>query len=267
MKNKEEASAEQQITPVAGRLKNHTNARVGLRRSGISISTEELLKFQLDFARARDAVQREIDETDVFQKLQAIDRRALLVYSAASSLQMYLQRPDLGRILSVESEAQLKARSPEKSDICIVLTGGLSSAAIHQAFPLIERLAAALQGEGTTVAPLVLAHRGRVAIGDPIGALLKAQLSLVLVGERPGMSSSNSLGAYLTYAPQPGKTDESRNCLSNIREGGLSVDEAVFTLLSLIRESTRLKLSGVQLKDRSRESLTLKDGAKPIAGE
>ncbi|GAA5217659.1 ethanolamine ammonia-lyase subunit EutC [Corallincola platygyrae] len=252
-------------------LNQFTDARIGLGRAGGSLPTEELLKFQLAHARARDAVHQPLDIADLVSQLGSISdqlphlKEALT--SQANDRISYLQRPDLGRKLNEASINYLKqqvdviterAAIAQSFDLAIVIVDGLSSTAVQtNASPLIAQLFSALNEERLewSIAPLVLVTQGRVAIGDEIGALMHARAVLVLIGERPGLSSPDSLGIYLTHDPQPGRTDAQRNCISNVRPGGLSYSEACNRTLYLLREARRLGLSGVQLKDRSDENV------------
>jgi ethanolamine ammonia-lyase small subunit len=143
--------------------------------------------------------------------------------------------------------------SPYTSDaaIAIVLADGLSATAVnHHAVPLLSQLIPLLQNINLRLLPVSLVQQGRVAIGDEIGRLQQATLVVVLIGERPGLSSPDSLGIYITYQPRVGLTDEARNCISNVRPEGLSYQAAADKLYWLIRESLRLRVSGVELKDQ-----------------
>lgn len=230
-------------------LRQMTQARVGLGRAGNSLPTSELLEFRLAQARARDAVHVALDVPSLRAELRQVGLESLAVFSAARNRTEYLSRPDLGRTLSQESLGELKSL-PTRLGIAFVIADGLSALAVHRhAPPLLRLVAGELSASGESVAPVIIAAQGRVAIGDEIGAALGAELSVVLIGERPGLSAPDSLGVYLTWQPKPGRTDAERNCISNIRPEGLSYDAAAFKLLFLVREARRLKLSGVNLKD------------------
>lgn len=237
------------IEPMSLSLRQLTQARVGLGRAGNSLPTSELLEFRLAQARARDAVHVTLDVPSLRAELREIGLESLAVSSAARNRTEYLRRPDLGRKLNQESLGELESvltRVP----IAFVIADGLSALAVHRHAPSLLRLVAAeLSGSRGIVGPVIIATQGRVAIGDEIGAALGAELSVVLIGERPGLSAPDSLGVYLTYQPKPGRTDAERNCISNIRPEGLSYAAAAFKLLFLVREARRLKLSGVNLKD------------------
>ncbi|WP_426061818.1 ethanolamine ammonia-lyase subunit EutC [Hymenobacter sp. B1770] len=173
-------------------------------------------------------------------------------YGRAQNRQEYLQRPDWGRQLDEASRAHLANQVWTACDIVIILADGLSATAINEhALPLLRLLLPQLQEAGFRLGPIVLAEQARVALGDAIGQLLQARLTLVLIGERPGLSAPNSLGAYFTYGPLPGLTDEARNCVSNIRPEGLAYSAAATKLFFLLREALRRQLSGVKLKDDS----------------
>lgn len=233
-------------------LKAHTAARIALGRTGTSVPLQEALAFRLAHAHARDAVYSVLDVEKLLPELQELQLPVYQVQSQAHDRQQYLQRPDLGRQLHPESRPLLQAHRAQGFDLAVVLADGLSAAAVNEhAGPLLQRLLPRLQAAGFRVAPLVIATQARVAIGDEVGELLGAQVVLMLIGERPGLSSPHSLGAYFTYAPRPGLTDEARNCVSNIRPEGLNYDLAADRLFFLLHESLRRKLSGVQLKDSS----------------
>jgi ethanolamine ammonia-lyase small subunit len=221
-------------------LRSFTPARVGLGRTGHSLPTAELLQFQLDHARARDAVYQELDAS-------SLGVEHLLLHSAAPDRATYLRRPDLGRVLDEKSRALLERGN---FDAAIVIADGLSATAVHRhAVPLLEALMPRLAD--WKLAPLVVALEGRVAIGDDIGARLGARQVVVLIGERPGLSSPDSLGIYLTWDPRPGRTDAERNCISNVRTEGVGYDLAAHKLYFLMSEARVRKLSGVGLKENA----------------
>ncbi|MFG1296730.1 ethanolamine ammonia-lyase subunit EutC [Xanthobacter variabilis] len=245
----------------------HTPARIALGRTGASLPTEEVLRFSLAHAQARDAVHMPFDAARVESEIRALGFDTLRVESAAPARDIYLRRPDLGRRLSDESRARLAALDAldaPPADLAIVVADGLSAAAIHaQTAPFLAALKPWIEKEGWSVAPVALAAQARVALGDEVGELMKARALVVLVGERPGLSSPDSLGLYLTLAPRVGRTDAERNCISNVRAEGLSHPLAAFKLAWHIREALRLGLTGVGLKDES--DLLLVDGAPPAA--
>lgn len=233
-------------------LKVFTPARIALGRTGTAIPLQEVLQFRLAHAHARDAVHSLLDTTALIAQLQQLQIPVNLLQSSAADRQEYLQRPDKGRRLNTASAATLAATASDTQPqaIALILTDGLSATAINNnAGPLLELLVPMLQQAGIALAPVSLVQQGRVAIGDEIGSLLKAALSVVLIGERPGLSSPDSLGIYLTWQPNIGLTDEARNCISNVRPGGLPFKAAADKLFYLIREALRLQLSGVALKD------------------
>ena len=246
------------------RLREFTDARIGLGRAGISLPTSELLAFQLSHAQARDAVHLPLDIDALCSELAADPQLAALgepirLHSQATDRMTYLQRPDLGRLLDDASREQLVALCCEQpSDLAIVIVDGLSSRAIAQnAVPFLQRFMGLLASElpECSLAPLTIVEQGRVAVGDDVGALLNARAVLLLIGERPGLSSPDSLGLYLTWAPKPGLTDAARNCISNVRPAGLPHVEGAKRALYLLREAQRLKLSGVSLKDRTEDAV------------
>ncbi len=245
-------------------LRRYTDARIGLGRAGISLPTSELLAFQLAHARARDAVYFPLDVDRLVESLKSVDKlialgAPVLLHSQAEDRFTYLQRPDLGRRLSEQGRERLMAaEQPEAPapDLAIVIVDGLSSSAVqNHVVPFLDRFLSDLEREPRDwkMASLTIVQQGRVAIGDEIGALLRARMVVVLIGERPGLSSPDSLGIYLTFGPESGLSDARRNCISNVRPAGLNFEDASQRLLYLIREADRLKLSGVGLKDRTEE--------------
>lgn len=240
-----------ELAPLWAKLRAATPARIGLARSGTAIATRELLAFQLAHAQALDAVAARIDVRALAAALEARGLRALPVASMAPNPRAYLARPDLGRRLDEASRAAVQA-GPKGFDIAFVLADGLSAKAVEAHAPaLLDEIVAPLSREGWTIGPAAIVERGRVAIGDEIGALMGAAMVAVLIGERPGLTSPRSLGVYLTWAPQVGRNDAERNCLSNVHPDGLSYREAAGRLLYLCAEARRRKLTGVLLKDES----------------
>ena len=232
-------------------LRRLSAARIALGRTGGSLPTCELLDFRLAHARARDAVHSPFDALALAEQLRSLADEVICVESAAATRAEFLRRPDLGRTLADVSRARLNGRTAP-SDLSIIVSDGLSSrAALEQGPPLLAELLPLVRETGWTLAPLVVASRGRVALQDEIGSLLGARISLMLLGERPGLGAANSLGAYFTHAPRPGLTDASRNCVSNIRGEGLPPAEAAHKLFGLLMASSRLGLSGVHLKDET----------------
>jgi ethanolamine ammonia-lyase small subunit len=231
-------------------LRQFTNARIALGRAGNSLPTEPLLAFNLSHAQARDAVHHPLDTDVLHAQLRAQNFESLDVHSAAPDREHYLRRPDLGRRLSEESRATLTALSASSSDVVFVIADGLSAfAASKQAIPLLQAVRPALTE--WTIGPIVVARQARVALGDEIGELLNAKVVVMLIGERPGLSSPDSLGVYLTYAPKVGCSDAQRNCISNVRPEGLDYPLAAHKLHYLLTHARRLGLTGVGLKDDS----------------
>lgn len=229
-----------------------TPARIALGRAGTGQTTRALLAFSLDHARARDAVHAPFDVEATTAALQALGFETIHAHSAAPDRTVYLARPDLGRRLDEASLTALHVARAVSVDLVFVVADGLSSAAVHTgAAPLLATMRPRVESAGWRVGPVVLASQARVALGDEIGRTLNARAVAVLIGERPGLSSPDSLGVYLTFAPQPGRQDAERNCISNIRAEGLSPQEAAFKLAWLIGEAFRLRLTGVALKDES----------------
>lgn len=236
------------VTPQGWRfLRRYTDARIALGRAGRSVPTAAQLDFAHAHAQARDAVHLAFDADAVEAALHAHGRATLRLHSAAAGRAVYLQRPDLGRVLDEASRSKLQ---PGDFDLAIVVADGLSALAIHRnAVPLIEAVLARLRAEAWTIAPIALVEQGRVAIGDEIGAALGARCVAVLIGERPGLSSPDSLGIYLTWAPRVGLADSARNCISNVRAAGLAIDAAAAKLHQLLSDARRLRLTGTGLKD------------------
>lgn len=235
-------------------LRRITQARIGLARAGAATTTGELLEFQLAHARARDAVWRDWDIAACAATLDTQGLSSVTVDSQAPDRATYLKRPDLGRKLSPASVETLKALSKHvQPQVALILSDGLSAAAVdahatHTLLAIHTDLAAA----SLSVSPVILARHGRVALSDEIGQLLGARISVIVLGERPGLSAADSLGIYLTHSPLPGNTDAQRNCISNVREpGGLPPSLAAARLVSLLRRSLALGASGVALKDET----------------
>lgn len=252
-------------------LRQFTAARIALGRTGVSQPTEPQLEFQLAHARARDAVHLALDAGALARALDSgLDSGldpglkpalpCVELRSAAESRNIYLQRPDLGRKLDPASRQTLLALRGGAAgdaaalpyDLGFVIADGLSALAIEQnALPFLQMLMRRLAPEQWSLAPIAIVQQGRVAIGDEVGELLGARAVVVLIGERPGLSSPDSMGLYLTWAPRAGLTDESRNCISNVRPAGLRYEEAAFKLHYLLSEARRRRLSGVELKDET----------------
>jgi len=251
-------------------LRRLTPARIALGHSGASQLTRTQLDFQLAHARARDAVHVALDTAALRRDLQAAwpDAAPILLHSAAQDRHVYLQRPDLGRRLDEASAAALAARrdgATPPCDLAFVIADGLSALAVaSHAPPLLRALRARLAPEHWTLAPPVIVEQGRVAIGDEVGTLLGARMVVVLIGERPGLSSPDSMGLYITWAPRVGLTDESRNCISNVRPAGLGYDAAAVRLHVLLSEARRRGLTGVGLKDETDDGAALADGGGGI---
>jgi ethanolamine ammonia-lyase small subunit len=229
-------------------LRALTPARIALGRAGVSLPTAAHLDFQLAHARARDAVHDALDVPALRRDLQAAGFESLAVRSGAGSREIYLRRPDLGRRLDAESRERLAAMRGAPDAVFVVADGLAASAAQRHAVPVIAAAAARLGADGWRLAPVVVAQQGRVALADEVGAQLGAALAVVLLGERPGLSAPDSLGAYLTWEPRVGRTDAERNCISNIRPEGLAYDLAAATLVHLMTGARRRRLSGVALK-------------------
>jgi ethanolamine ammonia-lyase small subunit len=253
-------------------LRQLTDARLALGRAGHSLPTTAHLAFQLAHAQARDAVHLPLDALGLATDLSALKLESLQLQSAAADRLSYLQRPDLGRKLDTPSR-QVLARWMDKHrqpvfDLAFVIADGLSALAVHQnAVALISATWSRLQTDTAhswALSPIVIALQARVAIGDEVGEALHAKTVVVLIGERPGLSSPDSLGAYLTWAPRAGLTDVSRNCISNIRPAGLPIAAAAVKLHHLLSQARTRQLSGVALKDETDASALA--SASPAGG-
>lgn len=230
-------------------LRAHTAARIALGRRGVSVPTGAQLAFQLAHAQARDAVHLELDGEALARALLEQGLASVPLHSAAATRAIYLQRPDLGRRLDDASRARLAAGTTGV-DLALVAADGLSALAVQRhAAPFLAVLRARLAPEAWMLSPLHIVAQGRVAVGDEVGQLLQAKAVLVLIGERPGLSSPDSLGLYLTWAPKVGLLDERRNCISNVRPAGLAYAQAAYRLHYLLSQAFRRQVSGVALKD------------------
>jgi ethanolamine ammonia-lyase small subunit len=237
--------------PFWEKLRAATPARIGLERTGTSISTKERLAFQLAHAVARDAVHEPLDVEAVSYALSQRGFRAVRLRSAAADRKAFLTRPDLGRKLSEESRDALAPLSGN-FDIVFAIADGLSARAISRhAAGLLDGVTPLFAPSDWRIGPVAVIEQGRVAIGDEIGRILGAKIVVVLIGERPGLTSPDSLGIYVTWDPKVGRNDAERNCLSNIRPEGMSYNEAARRLFYLCSEARRLGFSGVRLKDNS----------------
>lgn len=231
------------------RLRELTPARIALGRAGGSLPTAELLDFQLAHAQARDAVYESFDPAALAEQIRGLGLPAIVARSAAGDRKTFLTRPDLGRRLADESRCQL-TRDAEPPDLAIVVSDGLSALAVERhVLGLLAALLPLARHDGWRIAPVTVVSHGRVAIADEIGQLLGAQAAAILLGERPGLTSPDGLGAYLVYDPRPGRTDAERNCISNIRPAGLPPAAAAAAMHYLLGEMLRRKISGVALKD------------------
>jgi ethanolamine ammonia-lyase small subunit len=243
-----------EVSPPASleRLRELTPARVALGLSGASLPTKALLEFALDHARARDAVHAAFDAQGLMQGLADLGLEASSVSSQAPDRKSYLARPDLGRMLAPDSRHSLAGRAGRACPVAIIIGDGLCAPAVNaHAIALLSRLLPLLAAGTINVGHAVVATGARVALGDEIGTVLGARMTVMLIGERPGLSAADSLGVYLTFAPSVGMTDEKRNCVSNIHGAGLSYDEAARKIGWLIREGLTRELTGVALKDES----------------
>lgn len=239
------------------KLRQFTQARIAIGRAGSSTPTDELLKFQLAHAKAMDAVHHGLDVDAFLEQCANLPEleRLLPAYKLHSQVKdrfEYLQRPDLGRRLDEKSRHQLKRDHKGQYDLAFVVADGLSSYAIAKnAAPFLQTFMQQAKEKNLHIAPLSVVAQGRVAIGDEIAVMQDAKAVIMLIGERPGLSSPDSMGLYLTWAPKVGIEDARRNCISNIRLEGLSYVDAVNKCLYLLEESKRLDISGIAVKDRA----------------
>jgi ethanolamine ammonia-lyase small subunit len=232
-------------------LRRLTAARIGLQRSGASLATGPLLDFKLDHARARDAVHEPLDVARLIADLAGLDAKVLSVASAANGRAQFLMRPDFGRRLAEQADSTLAPHAAEH-DVVFAIADGLSARAVQShAAPVLKIALPMLRKDGWRIAPLVVVRHGRVAIGDAIATLLHAKSAVMLIGERPGLTAPDSMGAYLTWQPGPHTTDADRNCISNIRPDGIGYADAAFKIAHLLRAMRERRISGVQLKDDS----------------
>ncbi len=238
-------------------LKASTPARIFLPSAGAAVATGANLAFQLAHAQARDAVEDRLDAEALTEGLLKRGLEAARVESAAPSRRAFLMRPDLGRRLAEPARARLETLAGD-CDLVFVVADGLSARAITaHALALLDAALPGFRAEGWKIGPVIVVSQGRVAIGDQIGEILGAKLVAVLIGERPGLSSPDSLGVYLTFSPRVGRTDAERNCLSNIRREGMSYGEAAARLQYLATEARRRKASGIELKDEFQHNVSL----------
>ncbi len=248
-------------------LREFTDARIALGRSGASLPTREVLNFGLAHAQARDAVHQPFHSEEISQVLAELGLPTFTVRSAAQDRHIYLNRPDLGRMLDNDSRSSLQTSNIGSYDLLLVIGDGLSSHAVHrQAVALIRELLPYIKTLGLTLAPVVLAHQSRVALGDDIGEILNCKAVAMLIGERPGLSSPDSLGVYLTWKPERKRLESERNCISNIRPEGLSHTAAAFKLAWLLEQAFVRRLTGVKLKDES-DNPVLHHKVRPLIGQ
>jgi ethanolamine ammonia-lyase small subunit len=231
-------------------LRAFTAARIALGRTGNAMPLHAVLQLKLAHAHARDAVYSQLEMPALLNEIQLVCEDVVAVQSNVTSRSQYLKRPDCGRMLNEDSIKLLNGLPNDDAGISITLADGLSAKAINKhAIPVLKLLIPLLKKSGYNITPLCIATQARVALGDHIGSLLKAKLALMLIGERPGLTSPESMGAYITYEPTTGLTDERRNCISNIRPEGFGYQLATEKIFYLIQQSLRLKLSGTALKD------------------
>jgi ethanolamine ammonia-lyase small subunit len=236
-------------------MRGRTPARIALGRSGASLPTREVLDFALAHARARDAVHARLDKAGVASEISDLGLVVVELATEAADRAVYLRRPDLGRRLdgtSRERLCALAAGNDTGCDVALVIGDGLSATAVEkQARSVVAACLPGFQKLGLRLGPVAIVEGARVALGDEVGALLGARIVVVLIGERPGLSAADSLGAYVTFAPRPGRSDAERNCISNIRPEGLAPLPAARSLVWLVEAALAMQTTGVALKDRS----------------
>ena len=235
-------------------LRRFTDARIGLGRVGVSLPTRELLNFQIAHAQARDAVHLPLDAEGLAGDLKGVEGLGdpLILHTTAADRDDYLRNPPRGEVLDDESVAALEGAAGDPPDLALVVADGLSSfAAQNNVAPFLSAFLG--QVEGVSLSRPVIVEQGRVAIGDHVGEILKARAVLVMIGERPGLSSPDSLGLYFTWGPETGLHDARRNCISNVRAAGLDYDRAAKRAAWLLAEARKVETSGIALKDRSSE--------------
>jgi ethanolamine ammonia-lyase small subunit len=243
--------------------RNATPARLALGRAGAGMPTDEILRFGWAHAMARDAIHAALDVDALEAALRGDGWEVLRARSRAPDRTTYLRRPDLGRQLDDDAAQALRARAGPPVDLSLVIGDGLSSlAATRHALPLLSALRPQLPA-ALRLAPIVIATQARVALADEVGEALRARMAVMLIGERPGLSSPDSLGLYITHAPRRGRHDAERNCISNVRPEGLSYEAAAFKLAWFVREALRRSLTGVALKDESASAVLASEDSTP----
>ncbi|GBR03501.1 ethanolamine ammonia-lyase subunit EutC [Acetobacter oeni] len=235
------------------RLRNLTRARIGLTRAGDTLSGAEVRAQQAAHARARRAVHACLNPSGLAMSIDSSTAEVIEVRSEAADRAAFVRRPDLGRLLAPQSAVLLRGLPGPVNgyDIVFVAADGLSAIAVeHQVPPLLKAAISSLSNNWR-IAPLVIAHNARVALGDEIGFLINAGCVVMMIGERPGLSVSDSLSLYITWLPRPGRQDSERNCISNIHENGLSIQGACHKLCWLLSAARKLGGTGIRLKDES----------------
>lgn len=231
-------------------LKQFTNARVALRTSGVSLCTEELLALKLAHARAVDAVWTDWNRIKISDELKLVGIESLLVDSEASNRIHYVQNPQSGCIVNGQSQSTIQSLKYENA-ISIVLADGLSPiAAQEQGSKIIACLMENLRSLAMSIHPVFICNNGRVAIGDSIGEIAKSKIAIVIIGERPGLTTPQSLGIYITLNPRSTSTNANRNCISNIHPEGLSIEQASNECKQLIEKMLTHNISGYQLNSK-----------------
>ncbi|RLZ08176.1 ethanolamine ammonia-lyase subunit EutC [Acinetobacter sp. 2JN-4] len=249
--NKDQTFPAQPHLDVWQKLKQFTDARIALGRTGCSVPTKALLEFQLSHAQAKDAVYQSLNIDHISDQLKQLGFETTHVESCANNKEIFLKRPDLGRQLSETSRQKLKnIQLTSNFEVCIVIGDGLSARAIEEnAIPFVHQLHTYMKQENWTLAPISIATGSRVALGDEVAQIFNASMLIMLIGERPGLSSPDSMGIYYTWQAHVGSIDSERNCISNVRTAGLSIEIAAQRLFALMKKSKQIQRSGVALKD------------------
>jgi ethanolamine ammonia-lyase small subunit len=230
-------------------LKKFTHARIGLGRAGHAIPTKEVLDFKLAFSRAKDSVWSEVDFTDTIRTITSKSLSSVAVTSACRSKEEFLRNPGLGRKLNDDSKANLKDSAGDSFDYVLIIADGLSANAVHKnSRAFVDKFLELMAATDLQMGPIILAKYARVALGDEIGQLVNTKTTVMLIGERPGLASAESLSVYFTFGPDSKNTDAQRNCISNIHGSGLSPEGAAVMTEYLLKTALHKRLSGVGLK-------------------
>lgn len=215
-------------------LSQFSHARIGLQNAGGHLKTQDWLDFQVGFAQAKDAVVSTFDVNIIINWCENQNLNCLSLETQATRLQEFILRPDLGKKLSDQS-AEILRKQVTSNDLSIIISGGLSPIAIeHHVIHLLTEFIPVIQKNKLTLAPIMIFQRARVALGDDVNDCLKTKKTIMLIGERPGLTTPDSLGIYITPNAKMGCTDADRFCISNIHGRGMGYADANRKLCSLI---------------------------------